>query len=246
MHKQQIFACLFTGVFDVNRKETLPDNDYSLIEKWAKSIEVLNLHGVIFHNSFSEETVAKYSNQFLSFEEVIYDPTYNLSVYRYFVYLNYLLKNEHQLESLFITDSTDVEVVNNPFEQQLFKANPTSLFCGDEPTTLQNEWMLKHSTHFRNQIPAFAAFEQKFATNSLLNCGIIGGNITIMTLLLKELVNFHTTYNQNNKSGYTGDMGAFNYIVRNKFNSQLYHGMPVNSVFKGYETNNNTCWFRHK
>lgn len=246
MHKQQIFACLFTGVFDVNRKETLPDNDYSLIEKWAKSIEVLNLHGVIFHNSFSEETVAKYSNQFLSFEEVIYDPTYNLSVYRYFVYLNYLLKNEHQLESLFITDSTDVEVVNNPFEQQLFKANPTSLFCGDEPTTLQNEWMVKHSTHFRNQIPEFAAFEQKFAASSLLNCGIIGGNIVTMTLLLKELVNFHITYNQHNKSGYTGDMGAFNYLVRNKFNSQLYHGMPVNSVFKGYETNNNTCWFRHK
>lgn len=246
MHKQQIFACLFTGVFDVNRSETLPDNDYSLIEKWAKSIEVLNLHGVIFHNSFTAETVAKYSNQFLSFEQVIYDPTYNLSVYRYFVYLNYLLNNEHQLESLFITDSTDVEVVINPFEQQLFKTNPTSLFCGDEPTTLQNEWMLKHSTHFRNQIPAFAAFEQKFATNSLLNCGIIGGNITIMTLLLKELVNFHTTYNQHNKSGYTGDMGAFNYLVRNKFNDKLYHGKPINTEFKGYETNNNTCWFRHK
>ena len=246
MHKQQIFACLFTGVFDVNRTETLPNNEFSLIEKWAKSIEALNLHGVIFHNSFSAETVTKYSSQFLRIEEVTYNPTYNLSVYRYFVYLNYLLNYDHKIELLFITDSTDVEVLNNPFEQQLFKANPTSLFCGDEPITLQNEWMMKHSTHFRNQIPEFAEYEQKFADSSLLNCGIIGGNITIMTSLLKELVDFHTAYNQHNKSDYTGDMGAFNYIVRNKFNSQLFHGKPVNTVFKGYETFNNTCWFRHK
>jgi hypothetical protein len=67
-----------------------------------------------------------------------------------------------------------------------------------------------------------------------------------MTSLLKELVDFHTAYSQHNKSDYTGDMGAFNYIVRNKFNSQLFHGKPVNTVFKGYETFKNTCWFRHK
>lgn len=246
MHKQQIFACLFTGVFDVNRSETLPDNDYSLIEKWVTSIEVLNLHGVIFHNNFTAETVAKYSSEFISFEYVNYNPTYNLSVYRYFVYYDYLLKHEYNIESLFITDSTDVEVVNNPFEQQLFRANPTSLFCGDEPTILHNEWMFNHATHFRNQIPAFEAFENIFANNTLLNCGIIGGNIAVMITLLKELVDFHTLYSQNNKTSYTGDMGAFNYIVRNKFNEQLIHGMPVNSVFKAYETNNDACWFRHK
>jgi hypothetical protein len=38
MPKQFIFACLFTGVYDVNRSETLANNDYSLIEKWASSI----------------------------------------------------------------------------------------------------------------------------------------------------------------------------------------------------------------
>lgn len=246
MHKQLIFACLFTGVFDVNRSETLPHNDFSLIEKWVKSIEALNLHGVIFHNNFSDETVAKYSSECINFVYVNYNPTYNLSVYRYFVYLNYLLKHEINLTSLFITDSTDVEVVNNPFEQPLFKNNPTSLFCGDEPTTLKNEWMFNHSTHFRNQIPTFEAFEQKFADQTLLNCGVIGGNILIMKSLLTELVNFHSLYSQHNKTNYTGDMGAFNYIVRNKFNTDLIHGMPVNSIFKAYEINNNACWFRHK
>jgi len=41
-------------------------------------------------------------------------------------------------------------------------------------------------------------------------------------------------------------MGAFNYIARNKFNIQLFHGAPINTIFKGYETNNISCWFRHK
>jgi hypothetical protein len=246
MYKQYIFACLFTGVYDVNRSETLANNDYSLIEKWASSITALKLHGIIFHNSFSSETVAKYSNEFITFEEVAYNPSYNLSVYRYFVYLDFLLKNHHEIESLFITDSTDVEVVINPFEQPLFKNNPTALFCGDEPTTLNNEWMMNHSTHFRNQITAFAAYEEKFANDTLLNCGVIGGSITTMKALLDELVDFHSQFNQNNKTAYTGDMGALNYIARNQFNNQVIHGAPVNTIFKGYESDNNSCWFRHK
>ncbi len=246
MPNQLIFACLFTGVYDVNRSGILPNDDFSLVEKWANSISDLKLHGIIFHNSFSKETVAKYSNEFITFKEVTYNPIYNLSVYRYFVYLDYLMKHPSSIESLFITDSTDVEVVINPFEQPLFKSNPTALFCGDEPTTLNNEWMVNHSTHFRNQIPEFTAYEKKFANETLLNCGIIGGNIATMTSLLNELVNFHSQFNQNNKTAYTGDMGAFNYIARNQFNNHLFHGAPVNTLFKGYESDNNSCWFRHK
>ncbi len=246
MQKQLIFACLFTGVYDVNRSETLPNNDYSLIEKWANSIIALKLHGVVFHNSFSPEIEAQYSNEYITFKYVSYNPIYNLSVYRYFVYHNYLLTHPNQIELLFITDSTDVEVLNNPFIQPLFLNNPDALFCGDEPTTLQNEWMMKHSTHFRNQIPKFSAYEEKFANETLLNCGIVGGNINIMAALIKELVQFHEQYNQNNKTAYTGDMGALNFIVRSNFNKQLLHGNPINTMFKSYEINNTNCWFRHK
>jgi len=246
MQKQLIFACLFTGVYDVNRSETLPNNDYSLVEKWANSIMSLKLHGIIFHNSFSPEIEATYSNEYITFQYVNYNPVYNLSVYRYFVYNHYLSAHQNQIESLFITDSTDVEVLRNPFIQPLFLSNPNALFCGDEPSILQNEWMIKHSTHFRNQIPEFSAYEENFANETLLNCGIIGGNINVMAALIKELVQFHERYNQNNKVAYTGDMGAFNFIVRNKFNKHLFHGSPVNTVFKLYDLKNTDCWFRHK
>ena len=246
MQKQLIFACLFTGVYDVNRSETLPNNDYSLIEKWTNSIIALELHGVVFHNSFSPEIEDRFSNEYITFKYVNYDPIYNLSVYRYFVYHNFLLTHQNQIESIFITDITDVEVLNNPFLQPLFINNPGALFCGDEPTTLLNEWMMKHSTHFRNQISEFSTYEEKFTNETLLNCGIVGGNIITMSALINELVQFHEQYNKNNKTAYTGDMGAFNFIVRSKFNKQLFHGNPVNTVFKSYEINNTDCWFRHK
>jgi len=41
-------------------------------------------------------------------------------------------------------------------------------------------------------------------------------------------------------------MGAFNYLVRTQYNSNLIHGKPVNTVFKGFEVERTDCWFRHK
>ena len=48
------------------------------------------------------------------------------------------------------------------------------------------------------------------------------------------------------QTAYTGDMGAFNYLARTRFNANLHHGAPVNTVFKSYENERTDCWFRHK
>jgi hypothetical protein len=56
----------------------------------------------------------------------------------------------------------------------------------------------------------------------------------------------HQFANIDNKTAFTGDMGAFNYIARTQFNNQLIHGAPVNTLFKGYENDREDCWFRHK
>jgi hypothetical protein len=67
-----------------------------------------------------------------------------------------------------------------------------------------------------------------------------------MMALLTELTALHTDYNQSNPTAYTGDMGAFNYLVRTQFDSKTHHGFPVNTVFKAYEESRKDCWFRHK
>jgi hypothetical protein len=157
-----------------------------------------------------------------------------------------LEKLAHPPDNIFVTDVSDVTLLNNPFTSTLFTEFPNTLFCGDEPCSLANEWMDAHSTSLRSQIDDFASYEALFAAKTLLNCGIIGGNYSIFYDFLQQLSAIHRSYNSENKTAYTGDMGAFNYLARTKFNDRLYHGFPVNTVFKAYEQTRNDCWFRHK
>jgi len=241
-----IFACHITGVYDVNRNETLAADDISLCLPWIRSVEKAGLKAVLFHNNFSAATVNAYSCANLQFQQINYDVTFKPNVYRYKAYCDYLQQHVINIQNLFITDVADVVLLNNPFTQPLFIDNVNCLFCGDEPVNLNNEWMQQHSAFLRPQIAGYAHFEQTFANNPLLNCGIVGGSIKVMQLFLQQLWHLHQTYNKNNTTVYTGDMGAFNYLVRTKYNHQLKHGAPINTVFKAYDTFNTTYWFRHK
>lgn len=241
-----ILACLITGIYDVNRSNTLEEDDYGLVHNWADSLAKSRIKGILFHNGFSEETCQKYSNEYLTFVKVSPDPRFNPNVFRYLVYLDYLEKQAHPPDHIFITDVSDVILVNNPFTDPLFTQSPNTLFCGDEPTQLANDWMDAHSSSLRSQIDDYTAYEARFARETLLNCGIIGGHYPIFFDFLKQLAAIHRRYNSENKTAYTGDMGAFNYLARTQFNDLLHHGFPVNTVFKAYEDARSDCWFRHK
>jgi hypothetical protein len=246
IHPQLICASLFTGVYDVNRNELLIADDFHIIQKWYQSIINLDLKAVIFHNNFSDETVKTYQNQNVQFVKVDFKTVLNANVYRYIVYNNFFKAYADDLKSVFITDITDVQIVQNPFTQPLFLDNPNSLFCGDELEILDNEWMNNHNTHLRNSIDGFADYEFQNKNQTLLNCGIIGGNIQMMMNLMFQLAYIHQTITINNQTPYTLDMGAFNYIARTQFANELIHGFPVNTQFKKYEEERMDCWFRHK
>jgi hypothetical protein len=241
-----VMGCLITGLHDVNRNETLINDSYELVKDWAESITAANLQGVIFHNNFSDETCKSFGNENITFIKIEHNPEYNPNVFRYFVYRDFLKQHIEQINGIFITDISDVVLVKNPFTESLFIDNPNALFCGDEPKTLNNEWMIAHGEHLRNNIPNYSVYESDFANETLLNCGIIGGSAPLFFDFLQQLCEIHQNANRDNKTAYTGDMGAFNYLARTKFNQQIIHGAPVNTVFKGYENNRNDCWFRHK
>jgi hypothetical protein len=241
-----IMACHIAGVYDVNRSTTLPADDYGIVKEWADSVAALRLNGVIFHNNFSDETCQKYQNEYVRFVKITHNPQYNPNVYRYLVYQDFLQKETNNIENVFFTDVADVVVVNNPFEQPLFLENKHALFCGDEPQILHNEWMQAHAAHLRNKIADYADYEAQFSTEPLLNCGIFGGNSAVIQPFIKKICNIHQQHNHDNKTAYTGDMGAFNYLVRTQFNAHLHHGAPVNTIFKAYQNQRTDCWFRHK
>lgn len=245
-HEQIIMGCLLTGIHDVNRNTVLQNDDYSLVKEWSESIVALSLKGIIFHNNFSAETCLKYENENIHFVKVKHDPSFNPNVYRYFIYKDFLEKNKDNIKAVFCTDISDVVVLKNPFVQPLFLSNPDKMFCGDEPKKLNDEWMQEHATHLRNLIPDYVEYEETFKEEQLLNCGVIGGNIKIMEEFIAALTKIHEQYNHDNQTAFTGDMGAFNYLARTKYNNSIYHGNPVNTVFKAFEENNSNCWFKHK
>lgn len=241
-----ICATLLTGVYDVNRNERLDNDEFEYVRAWYDSINRLGLTGIIFHNTFSRQTVEAYQNDHVSFMEVRYDQRFNANVFRYLVYQDFIRQHRDEITNLFVTDSSDVEVVMNPFTQPLFLDATDCLFCGDEPKPLANDWMHDHSTYLRQSIGDFAQYEEENQARTLLNCGIIGGNIGVMAALMDHLARIHRTYTIHNQTPFTLDMGAFNYVARTQFADKLRHGPPVNTEFKGYEADRVDCWFRHK
>ena len=241
-----IMACHITGIYDVNRNTTLDDDQYDLVHDWAESIARQGLQGVIFHNNFSVETCKKFKNEYISFIEIAYNHAFNPNVYRYFVYQDFLKQHIQYFKNIFVTDVTDVTLVRNPFVDPFFIENPSAIFCGDEPKTLNDEWMKDHSANLRKNISDYAEYEHAFGSETLLNCGIIGSKAPIFFDFIQKLCAIHAFANSDNHTAFTGDMGAFNYLVRTKYNNELKHGAPINTVFKMYESERDDCWFRHK
>lgn len=241
-----ICASLFTGVFDVNRSEMLPDDNFHLIKKWCNSIQNLGLKGVVFHNNFSEKTIEEAQLKQVFFIKVDFNTMLNANVYRYLVYLDFMKKYGDQIQNIFFTDIADVAVVKNPFADLFYSQNPESLFCGDEEEIMDNPWMRDHCTHLRNLIPGFKEFEKLNKSETLLNCGVIGGKTALMVKLLEELCKIHLTCTVSNKTPFTLDMGAFNFVARTHFSNRIKHGQPVATRFKYFEDDRTDCWFRHK
>jgi hypothetical protein len=244
--KQLVMACHITGIYDVNRNTTLQNDDYSLVKDWADSVAALKLQGIIFHNNFTENTCEKYENEYISFVKIGYNAEFNPNVYRYFIYRDFLRQHFNEIESVFVSDISDVVVLINPFIEPLFIQNSHCIFCGDEPKLLNNDWMKDHAKHLRSGISDYAQYEKDFKNAVLLNCGIIGGNFPVMLDFIEKLCAIHEQYNKNNTTAYTGDMGAFNYLVRTQFNDCVLHGAPINTEFKAYEIDRTDCWLRHK
>ena len=243
--KNVIAASHITGIYDVNRNNILADDDFTLVSEWANSITSLGLQGIIFHNNFSEKTCQLYQSNHIHFIKVEYLVQYNPNVFRYLIYAEFLEQYASAIRNIFFTDISDVRVLKNPFQEDLYLNNPSAIFCGDEPKILDNDWMQLHSQHLRSKIPDYIDYETKFKNSTLLNCGIMGGAISIMHPFIKELSSIHQEYNADNNTAYTGDMGAFNYLINKRHQEKVIHGRPVNTEFKSY-SEDDSCWFKHK
>lgn len=228
-YKNLLVTCYFTAVKDTQRNtHFVVDKSplYALIDSVPADLLVLN-------DCFENEVHDKI--EFLKVETFT-----NPYFQRWISYYKYMLEHP-EVGRVFFIDGTDIEVLQSPFEH----LTGDYLYVGFEPTTLNNDWLLKNHP---------AEFIQDFIVNNknlqLLNAGILGGPREIVMHFLRTFLktyydNVQDFFKKSQKTVGNTDMGLFNYICYKHFDSVLMFGRNVCTSFKAEERNQVSC-FKHK
>ena len=215
-------------------------NDPQRGEKWKadidplkKLIESCERNGVdyrIFHDCLDvdNENLIKVERQ----------TEYAPNVYRWFLFKNWLDNNK--VDNVFMVDSTDVEVLRNPF----LSINPDKLYVGDEyAMRVDNGWMRNNQELHLKTLTDYRKVISTNSRNILPNCGITGGAYDIVM----EYLNYRVELQEKHTKGllHSTDMAIFNYIVWKYFKNRITTGLKVNTKFKKYEYNK-VSLFKHK
>ena len=152
--------------------------------------------------------------------------------YKWFITYNYL-RTHKPFRNVFIVDSNDVEMLNNPFPY--IKEN--TLYVGtDAPFfNMDYNWMRSHSGD---------GVVNDFICNSrhlMLNSGIVGGSYKMVMHFIRLFIFWYVKLRRN-----VGErnMPLFNYIIREKWKYGLDFGPHVTTEFKKEERTN--AWWKHK
>jgi len=167
------------------------------------------------------------------------DPQSNQSpnAFRWMAYFDWLKENRY--DNVFMVDSTDVEVLKNPFKA----LNPKSIYVGNEYNMkVDNNWMRNTQEPLLN-IPDYRQVIEANKDQTLINCGIVGGSYKMAMKYLEKRSYLHNKYTDGVLK--STDMAVFNYIMWSNFKENMVSGVKVNTKFKVYEKNN-ISWFRHK
>lgn len=167
---------------------------------------------------------------------VVPEEGYTPNVWRW---INYSKQSFDDYEAIFFVDSTDVEVLRDPFD----KIRSGFIYIGCEiGMKVNNRWMrTTQIPHVR--IPDYDKFMRIYGNNLLLNCGIVGGVKEDVLEFINDLADLHQTYSK----GLTAsvDMATFNYLCYTKYSDKIVTGINVNTRFK-YNEYNTVSMFKHK
>lgn len=222
--KDIVLGCYFTSKLDTQRN-TMWTADLEALRPLAESMKGQKL--VILHDCF-DENVSLPDTEFVRVDTYL-----NPYFQRWFSEWEYL--REHpEVRRVFHVDTTDVEMLRNPFEEM----EEDKIYVGSEEVQLYNNWIIRN-----HQIPFLLTFFTQNARLRLLNCGLVGGS-------RKDVMDFMRTMNKiyQDEKGNVGpfEMGLFNFVARVHFNHKLVTGRQVHTVFKQYEKFNQVAWWKHK
>jgi hypothetical protein len=213
-------------------------NDISYIEKWYNSIIELNLEARIFYDNLSDDFINQYTTDKIKFVKVEISE-YSNNDWRFFCYKNYLENNK--FDNIFLTDSSDVIIVNDP--TQIINDNPLIDFfiCKDSILLSEFSYSTIHKKANWENYMYFLLNESRLA---LINMGVIGGNYDN---ILNFLNKFCDTRIKLENPDFNSDMWVGQYVFRHLLsNKNLMIGEPFTSKFKKYEVDRKDVYFIHK
>lgn len=226
-----IFTSWFSGdngFAQHDHTERCVANDFSLIEKFYKSIEINNIKCIIFHNELSKKFTDKYKTNNISFvqKKIQYRKSYNDE--RFFVYLDELKSKEKNIEKVIFTDCFDVMIHKTPFNLITDKVD---ICVGEDPNNKKtNLWISNKITSCNlKPIKLIKAY----------NAGIIGGKVSTMINFLEMFTDTMSKCPSNINS----NMGALNYIL-NTQKFRLLSGFPLHNRFKSFK--HEDAYIQHK
>jgi len=222
-----LITTFFTSVSDPQRNKLWKPN-HLLLDKLIKSLKKEKL--IVLHDCFDLPNTD-------NVEYVKVETTHNPYFQRWISIEKFL--NEINYDHVFCIDGTDIEIINSPFKSDL----RGKLFVGDERMSkVDNKWFRETQNEFII-MEGYKEFLENYANRTLLNAGILGGEVEAVKEFLSAL---NKLYFDNKDNISPTDMPFFNYTAYTLFQDKIVHGAKVNTVFKAYDNKSKNSWFRHK
>ena len=213
-------------------------NDIKYIKPWYESINNLKLNGLVFYDDLTSDFIENYSTEFVKFIKV--SPSdYSNNDWRFFIYREYLI--DHQYDNVFLTDGSDVTVVQDP-NLIIAEYPEIDLFaCRDSINLHQFPYI---NLHQEAKWKDHEWFDKMQSVLPLINMGVLGGSYLNM---MEFLNSFCQERIKMGNPDFNADMWIgqyiFRYMLRHK---NLIVGQPFTSNFKQYETDRKDVYFIHK
>lgn len=233
-----VITTLLTANVDPQRGHKWPANA-SILSDWTESIERFEVEGVIL----ADELTKLPRGYSCSKVQRVKASTVNVYYQRWVHIYQYLREND-DIQWVWCTDGSDVEILRDPFEGM----QTGKLYTGYEDSLVGCQWM-------RNNHPSesLQSFIKTYKKSTLLNAGVVGGDRETVMKLAKGIIDEY--YDTETKrfwgmdstpsSSEVGDMAAFNKAAYLLFGSDVVTGPEIVTEFKAYK-DNGLAKFKHK
>jgi len=239
-----LYFCL---KYDSHREQQTKMNNFGYIQEYYESIIKHRLDCIIIYDAMNDEFIKKYSNENIKFYKQLSMNDMCIHDGRFIYFLEYI-QNNKDTKYFLLSDISDVVIIN-PIEK-IIDINDEILYVSKEnQNILDNEWFSNKFTKHKtiNDYKKISDYKNIFDNKVMLNCGVIFGHrniliefLTHFVTLLIDIYKYH-----NDDISYPLDMFVVNYTSYKYFNSRLYDGELLTTIF-GSNIYDTTKCIKHK